>query len=154
MKKPILTIALAFFAIGTIVTSCKSNTEKEIEAQENLDKAKAEVTEAHEDLREARKEATAEEWQEFKDSTNVKIDRNNQRIADLKLKIKKAGNDMDKTYQKSIDDMEQKNNELKVKMDNYKNDVNSDWNSFKREFNHDIDELGTSLKDFTVDNKK
>jgi len=39
-------------------------------------------------------------------------------------------------------------------LDSYKNDADSDWQSFKREFNHDMDELGHSLKDFTVDNKK
>lgn len=49
--------------------------------------------------------------------------------------------------------MEQKNKELKVKIDSYKNDVNSDWKAFKKEFNHDMDQLGKSLKDFTVDNK-
>jgi len=61
---------------------------------------------------------------------------------------------MDKAYQKSIDTIEQRNNNLKLKMDSYKNDANSDWKSFKREFNHDMNELGHSLKDLTVDNKK
>jgi hypothetical protein len=104
-------------------------------------------------LDEAKRAATAEEWQQFKEDTNAKIEENNAKIAELKLKIKKTGKDIDKTYQKNIDAMEQKNKELKVKMESYKNDVNSDWKSFKREFNHDIDELGQSLKDFTVDNK-
>jgi hypothetical protein len=39
-------------------------------------------------------------------------------------------------------------------MDTYKNDANSNWQSFKREFKHDTDELGQALKDFTVNNKK
>jgi hypothetical protein len=30
----------------------------------------------------------------------------------------------------------------------------TDWEKFKREFNHDMDELGKSLKDLTVNNKK
>lgn len=30
----------------------------------------------------------------------------------------------------------------------------SDWETFKREYNHDMDELGNALKDLTVDNKK
>jgi len=30
----------------------------------------------------------------------------------------------------------------------------SNWESFKREFNHDMDEIGQALKDLTVDNKK
>jgi hypothetical protein len=153
MKKTIFTLAIATFAIGSIVTSCKPNTEKEQAAQENVDSAKVVVTEAEEDLDEAKRAATAEEWQEFKDETNANIDDNNAKIAELKLKIKKTGKDIDNAYQKSIDTMEQKNKELKTKLDSYKNDANSDWKSFKREFKHDVDELGESLKDFTENNK-
>jgi len=154
MKKSILTLAIAIFVIGTILTSCRQNTEKEQAAQDSVDSAKVAVDEAQEDLDEAKRAATAEEWQEFKDATNVKIEENNAKIAELKLKIKKTGKDIDKAYQKNIDTIEQKNKRLKEKLDSYKNDVNSDWESFKREFNHDMDELGQSLKDFTVNNKK
>ncbi|PVX47872.1 hypothetical protein C8C85_3835 [Flavobacterium sp. 103] len=153
MKKSILTLAIATFMIGSMVTSCKPNTEKEQTAQDSVDSAKVAVTDAENDLDEAKRVATAEEWQAFKDSTNVKIEENNAKIAELKLKIKKTGKDIDKAYQRNIDTIEQKNKNLKAKMDSYKNDVNSDWQSFKREFNHDMDELGQSLKDFTVNNK-
>lgn len=154
MKKSILTIAIATFAIGSILTSCKPNTEKEQTAQDSVDNAKVAVSKAEENLDKAKRVATAEEWQEFKDSTNIKIEENKAKIAELKLKIKKAGKEIDKAYQKNIDTIEQKNKNLKAKLDSYKNDVNSDWKSFKREFNHDMDELGHSLKDFTMDNKK
>jgi hypothetical protein len=36
----------------------------------------------------------------------------------------------------------------------YKNDADSDWQSFKREFNHDMDELGNAFNNLTVNNKK
>jgi small-conductance mechanosensitive channel len=153
MKKTTFTLAIATLAIGSIVMSCKSNTEKEQAAQENVDSAKVAVEEAEEDLAEAKRAATAEEWQEFKDATNAKIEENNAKIAELKLKVKKTGKDIDKAYQANIDTIEQKNKRLKIKLDTYKNDANSDWESFKREFNHDTDELGQSLKDFTVNNK-
>lgn len=153
MKKSILTLAIATFMIGSIVTSCKPNTEKEQAAQDSVDSAKVAVTDAEDDLDEAKRAATAEEWQEFKDATNAKIEENNAKITELKLKIKKTGKDIDNAYQRNIDTIEQKNKNLKEKMDLYKNDVNSDWKSFKREFNHDMDELGQSLKDFTVNNK-
>jgi F0F1-type ATP synthase membrane subunit b/b' len=153
MKKSIFTLAVATIMIGSMVTSCKPNTEKEQEAQESVDSAKVAVTEAEDDLDEAKRAATAEEWQAFKDATNTKIEENNAKIAELKLKIKKTGKDIDKEYQRNIDTIEQKNKNLKIKIDSYKNDVNSDWNSFKRELDHDVDELGKSLKDFTVNNK-
>lgn len=153
MKKSIFTLAIVSFVMGSIFTSCKPNTEKEQAAQENLDSAKVAVTNAQNELIEAKRAATAEEWQVFKDDTDAKIEDNTAKIAELKLKIKKTGKEIDKEYQKKIDTLEQKNKELKVKIDSYKNDVNSDWKAFKKEFNHDMDQLGKSLKDFTVDNK-
>ena len=154
MKKTIFTLAAATIVIGSIITSCKPNTQKEQEAQENVDSAEVALSEAKEDLDEAKRAATAEEWQTFKDETNAKIEENNTKIAELKSEIKETGKDIDATYKRNVDTLEQKNKRLKIKLDSYKNDVNSDWTSFKRELNHDFDELGQSLKDFTVNNKK
>lgn len=154
MKKLIIILAFTTFVIVTTVMGCKQNTEKEQTAQNNVDSTIVAESKAEENLEEAKRTATAEEWQKFKDSTNAKIEENKGKIAELKLKIKKTGKDIDKAYQKSIDTIEQKNKNLKAKLDSYKNDINSDWKSFKREFNHDMDKLGHSLKDFTVNNKK
>jgi len=154
MKKSILTLSIATLVIGSIVMGCKKDTKQVQDAQESVDSAKVAVKDAEEDLDEAKRAATAAEWQQFKDSTDAKIEENKAKIAELKLKIKKTGKDIDKEYQRNIDTIEQKNKNLKAKLDSYKNDADSDWQSFKREFNHDMDELGHSLKDFTVDNKK
>lgn len=132
---------------GTAIVSCKPNTEKVQEAQEN-------VNEAQDDLDEAKRAATAEEWQAFKDETNAKIEANEVRLAELKAKLNKTGNEADAAYQRNIDAIEEKNATLKIKVDNYKNDVNSDWNSFKREFDHDMNELGQAFEDITINNKK
>ncbi|WP_157813409.1 hypothetical protein [Flavobacterium sp. 5] len=154
MKKLNFALAIVTIMTGLMLTSCKPNTEKVQDAQENVDSTKTALTKAEDNLNQAKRAATTEEWQQFKEDTNAKIEENNAKIAELKLKIKNAGKDIDKAYQRNIDTIEQKNKDLKIKIDSYKNDVNSDWNSFKRELNHDVDELGKSLKDFTVDNKK
>jgi hypothetical protein len=40
-------------------------------------------------------------------------------------------------------------------MDDYESTkISSDWEEFTREFNHDMEELGKSLKNLTVSNKK
>ena len=154
MKRSILSLVIASLVIGAIIISCKPNTEKEQAAQESVDSAKVALTAAREDLAEAKRAATAEEWQEFKDSTNAKIEENKAQIAELKLKIKKTGKDIDKTYQNNIDTIEQKNKNLKVKLNAYKNDANSDWKSFKKEFKHDMDEMGQAFKDLAINNTK
>jgi predicted RNase H-like nuclease (RuvC/YqgF family) len=147
MKKSILKLAFMTLMTGTAIVSCKPNTEKVQEAQEN-------VNEAQDDLDEAKRAATAEEWQAFKDETNAKIEANEVRLAELKAKLNKTGNEADAAYQRNIDAIEEKNATLKIKVDNYKNDVNSDWNSFKREFDHDMNELGQAFEDITINNKK
>ncbi|MBK7408934.1 MAG: hypothetical protein IPJ40_13250 [Saprospirales bacterium] len=66
--------------------------------------------------------------------------------------MKNSGTILDGLYAQRIETLEQKNRDLRTKMANYEQNQ-SDWESFKREFNHDMDELGQALKDFTVDNK-
>lgn len=142
------------FIVATTLVSCKPTTKEEIESQEKVDVAKQNLKDAKDSLVVAKKEATAEEWQTFKNQTDSVISYNEAQIADLKLKMKNTGKSVDAKYQKNIDILEQKNKDLKVKVATYKNDANSDWQSFKREFNHDVDEIGKAFKDLTVDNKK
>ena len=46
---------------------------------------------------------------------------------------------------KRIDTLEKQNNDLKTKIETY-DQSQSNWESFKREFNHDMDELGKSFE--------
>lgn len=154
MKKIIFFLAITTIIVGTTVVGCKSTTKEEIESQEKVDVAEQNLKDAKDSLVVAKKAATAEEWQTFKNQTDSVISYNEAQIAELKLKMQKTGKSVDTKYQKNIDILEQKNKDLKVKVDTYKNDANSDWQSFKREFNHDMDEIGQAFKDLTVDNKK
>jgi len=67
--------------------------------------------------------------------------------------MKKTGNSIDVISAKKIEELEQKNKDIEAKVETYKNDRSSDWESIKREYNHDINELGKALKDMTVNNK-
>lgn len=154
MKKTILILAVLTIMVGTTIVGCKSTTKEEIESQEKVDVAEQNLKDAKDSLIVAKKAATAEEWQTFKKQTDSVISHNQAQIADLKLKMQKTGNTVDTKYQKNIDVLEQKNKDLKTKINSYKNDANNDWQSFKREFNHDLDEIGQAFKDLTVDNKK
>lgn len=75
-------------------------------------------------------------------------------IADIKVSMAKDKKYATADYKKQIAAIELKNAEMKIRMSEYKEDGNEKWESFKREFNHDMDELGHSLNDFTVNNKK
>lgn len=93
------------------------------------------------------------EWEDYKEETNKTISENENRIIALKLSLKKAGKDLDKTYQKKVKELEDKNTALKIKIKDYKiNETN--WESFKTEFESDMKGIGEAFKDLTLDNQK
>ena len=156
MKKVIFTLSISTFMLGTILMGCQSSTKKEEVAQEKFQDAKENLEQVQYDanLSAQKKAAIAEEWNKFRNDTRATITENEIQIAELKVKIKKSGNRIDSIYYKKIDLLEQKNKDIEAKIKTYKNDTNSDWESFKREYNHDMNELGKALKDMTIDNKK
>ncbi len=154
MKKILFTIAVAItFTTGTILTGCQSSAQKEDAAEQKVEDAKEDLKDVQQDANtEAQKVATAEEWKAFRSETEIKIQNNQKRIDDLRVQLNKPGKTLDPLYAKRIETLENENNELRMRMDNYEKSQ-TDWEKFKMEFNHDLDELGRSLKDFTVDNK-
>ena len=67
--------------------------------------------------------------------------------------MKKPGEIFDSIYEKKITDLELQNKEMRSRLVAYENSQ-SNWETFRREFNHDMDAIGQALKDLTVDNKK
>ena len=148
MKKTIISLFVVTTLIsGAIFTGCGPSTPKEDAAQAKVSDAKVELKAAH-------KAATAEEWKAFKDESELKIRDNEIRVEELKAKIKKTGKEIDALNEKRIDVLEQQNKDMKARIDAFERNNKSDWESFKREFDHDMDELGKALKNLTVDNKK
>lgn len=154
MKKTVFIPIIAVFTIAMLFVGCKPSTKEEQAAQENVQEAKEEVQDAKEDLAEAKRQATEAEWQRFKNDMETAIDENNAKIDELQKEIKKTGKAADAEYERKVDALKEQNDKLKLKIETYKNDADSDWESFKREFSHDKDELGNALKDLTVNNKK
>lgn len=152
MKRKFLFPLIGIFAVA--VLSCQNTTQREAAADAKVDEARAELDSAKAELSNARKAATAQQLQEFREQSNIMIRRNENRIADLKAEAQQTGKKIDASYQQSIDALEQKNKDLQDKMDNFKNDTSDDWEQFQREFSHDTDELRKALSDFTVNNKK
>jgi chromosome segregation ATPase len=154
MKKTIFILSMATsLVLGAILIGCQSSAQKEKTAQDKVQDAKQDLKAVQNDINtEAQKVATAEEWKEFKIKTEEMISNNEKSIAELKAKIKKAGKTLDALRENRIDKLEQQNRDLKARLEDYEKNQ-SDWESFKVEFNHDMDELGKALKDLTVDNK-
>jgi chromosome segregation ATPase len=144
MKKTILYTALTALAAGSILTSCESKEKKVEDAQEKVQDAK-------EDLKDAKRELNAE-YPAYRTDTEKRIADNEKRIAELKETINKPGKKpLDDARAKRVDELERKNAELRSRLYGYEQE-RSDWESFKRELNHDMDELDASIKDVGKDN--
>jgi len=150
----IFIIAVTTIMAGTIFTGCQSSTQKQQAAQDKVQDARQDLNAAKKNANEvAQKAATAEEWKTFKSESELKIKDNEIRINELTVKMKKPGELFDALYEKKITNLEQQNKDLKARLEAYEKSQ-SNWESFKREFNHDMDAIGQALKDLTVDNKK
>jgi hypothetical protein len=155
MKKTTLILA-TFITIGAgaIFSSCQTPAEKVEKAQDNVATAKQELkVEQKDSSMAAVKTANADEWKAFKATAELKINNNKIRIEELKQKMKTTSKTMEPVYEKRIDSLLQRNADLSTRMYNYEKGK-TDWESFKSEFNHDLDGLGKALKEFTFDNKK
>lgn len=140
--------------LGYGVTGCQSSDQKVQDAKEKVKDANQDLKEVQNNANtEAQKQANAEAWRMLKTEWENKIKNNERTIADLKQEMKKPGRTFDAVYENSIKDLEQKNREMTIKMETY-DKSQSDWESFKREFSHDMDVLGKALNDLTVNNKK
>jgi DNA repair exonuclease SbcCD ATPase subunit len=140
-------VGSAFFSC-VIISGC--SPEKKVEA------AKEKIADAKGDLKDAQKEAmneANEELRKFKLNTEERITANEKRIAELKVETAKASSKMRSKYNEQLAELEKNNNDLRQKFIERKDDNADKWNSFKSEFSSDMDKLGESLKNFTMDNK-
>lgn len=150
MKKTTQLFAVVTLLAAAVFTGCKSPDQKVEAAEDKVENANEETKDAN---AEAVKTANAEEWKEFKSQSNEEIKENEKKIAELRVKLKKPGKLLDPIYEKKIANLEEKNRNLQLKLDGYETNQ-SDWESFKREFKHDMDEFGKAFRDITVNNEK
>jgi len=135
------TIVVAAIAGMAVMSSCQTKEQKLENAQEN-------VADANQDLRQAQNE--------FREESENNLRENDMTIETYRANAKNEKEEMRAQYERRADSLEQRNKELRAKLDAYKDDSNDNtkWESFKREFNHDMDELKNSLKDVSKNNVK
>ena len=146
MKKLTLTtITISLIGLASLTAFAQQDKKAE-EARKDVKKAQTELTEAKKD--------SAADYQNFKKEAELKIADNKIKIAELKAKKADTNKEIRDKYNKKVQALEQKNNNLQNKIDNSGNVKTSMWNSFKREFNSDIDDFGRAFKNIGVDNAK
>lgn len=148
MKKTIFTLAIATFMLGIVLTSCQSSENKVENAQDNLQEAQKKLDNANQALNQAVKDSI----QQFKQESQAIIVLNDKKIAEFKAKISKQKKENRDQYEKTLAELERKNAAMKQKLSNYKDEELNAWQSFKREVNYDMKELGDAIKDLGKNN--
>lgn len=136
----VLTIAVNFGISG-----CDS-TPKEKKANTDIASPQMEIDKAN--------AAYAEEVAEFKKEAADRIAANDKIAADFKQRVKSEKAEVKADYNKKIAELERKNTDMKKAIEEYKMESEDTWESFKSEFNHDLDELGSAFNDLTTNNVK
>lgn len=150
IKKNIFVVsALSLFAICATLPACNSAQNK----QEQVEKDREKVTDAKNELNKAQDDYQAD-LEKFRLDVDQRIANNETRIHELRDSITYVGKPSREERRKRIDELEQKNRDMKRRLNEYKADGNEKWQSFKREFNHDMDELGHALRDIGKNNVK
>ena len=154
MKNILFAFTVAMLIVSGSFIGCQSPSEKKESAEKDLQEAKEDLREAQQEVADSiHRAATVEEYEAFKAEAQVKMKKNEDRIAELRVKKSKPGKVLDEYYESRITALEKRNSELRAKVDAYDRS-RSDWEEFKREFNHDMDELGKAIEDLFTDNKK
>jgi hypothetical protein len=147
MKISSILFLISITLLSLITTRCASPAAKVDDAKENL-------LDAEKNLAESLKDSTeAAEWKEMKAASQIKMDAYRTDIAALRVKKSNGSKLMDPIYAEQILSLEQKALTLQIRMDDYEK-YHSNWQTFKREFDHDLEELGKTLKDISTDNTK
>lgn len=150
MMTRILFMALGLLA-GTVSTGCENTPDEKIQdAKKNLQEAKHDVKEAVNDALTAYRD----EWESFRFDAEAKLRDNEYTINGHIKKMVKADPTQKAIFNKRIGELEQRNGELQKRLAEYHDDGKSNWEEFKQGFVHDLDALGTSLKGFSVHDKK
>ncbi|HSL88917.1 MAG TPA: hypothetical protein VK870_06430 [Ignavibacteriaceae bacterium] len=132
MKNYYFILAVILLIAGIFFTGC--------------DNTRDDVKEANQDMIDAQNQFE-QEWREFKRDAEVRIDKNEQRIADFKESMKSTTARFKAKYENEVLSLEQNNIELRKKLNEYKYDGKNNWDVFKREFNREVDKVVDSLDD-------
>ncbi len=127
------------------IYSCDNAAQKVVKAEEN-------VVDAEKDLQMAQEEYLAD-VKEYRLISAEKIAANDKSIADFNARIDKEKKTVSADYRAKINELEQKNSDMKKKMDDYQDNGKEKWDIFKAEFGRDMDALGESISNFGKNDK-
>jgi hypothetical protein len=138
-------LASAFVSLF-LLFSCQTR-EQEIES------ARMDVAESKQTLNQAIIDST-EDYNNFKLQSELRIKQYEEKIAELKVKIAKEKRSSRTASEKTLADLDRRNELMKQNLKEYKATGKNNWEMFKVNVNSSLDSLGNSITDFFSVNQK
>lgn len=153
MKQLIAMLGLMILIVMSSTNGFSQTNKKTDKARKNVKKAQHNLADAKQDLHQARLDST-EDFIQFKKEAQEKIAANDREIELLSEKKWDNKSEYQKMYDQEIFDLKKRNRVLQQKIDVSQATMPSKWSAFKKEFSHDMSELGKAIKNTTVNSKK
>ena len=131
----------------------QTRDQKSFAERDNVQQSDRYKVDSQQDYKEVQRKSDYE-FQKFKKESQATIRNNEKKISDLKRKFSKFSSTEKAEYERNLKVLEQKNAKLKGQLSNYREKQQDKWMSFKRDFNRDLNEVGESLRDFKIENKR
>lgn len=141
MKNTALTLIISFSLALLFLSGCNSPDQK-------MENAKSAVVEANHDLEQATQEYQADMNQYRKHSAD-RIAANDSAITVFKTQIANEPADVKAAHEKQLAILEQKNSDMKKKLADYKGEGKEQWETFKANYNREMNTLGEAFDKLT-----
>lgn len=144
--------AFAFMA-GIIFPSYGLNPDqKSFSERNNVQESNGNSAASKQDLKDAQGNSD-DELRKFKEESAIKIRENKRMIADLKVRVSRFHAREKADFHRNLGALEQRNKKLKKEVAHFKASEQDNLLLYERDINHDLNEVGDALKDFTINNK-
>lgn len=137
LKKSALIFVISMLAAVVLITGCNNTDQKVEEAQST-------VVEANRELQEANREYQAA-IDLYRKETSERIAANDSTITAFKARMANETVDAKADYEKQLVTLEQKNSDMKKKLAAYKAEGKEQWETFKTDFNREMNILVEAL---------
>lgn len=138
--------------IASAIVGCNSITANKKQEEEKAEEAKYVHALALEEAEKMKIDSV--EYAIYCEESEMKLAENDRKIESLKSTIKAESKSIRITTENALNDAKVKNKQLKIKLNDFQKGVKSDWESFKLDFNKDLDELGKSISAMAEKNMK
>ncbi|QCE40483.1 hypothetical protein [Psychroserpens sp. NJDZ02] len=164
MKAKILALAVIVIMAGSTLISCGQSSKQDAKAVKEDAKALGkDLKKGAVDTNKEIKMTVNSNWKKFENASQSAIEATDTQIKALRTKIETVSKAEKEKLTTALDQLEQKNEALKDKLAKKRNEFKegvisfnettiANEQKFEREFTHDMDELGSALKDLFKNN--